>query len=122
MYGLRVSAIARDLASIAFGKPYDLRTAHRVVAFDSVQLVPLAGRYRLGDGSIATISVESALLGIEIPGRFTVGGVSLGDDAFYVPFFENVVKLSRDRDGRGRLIRLRINGEDLRGTRVDSLP
>ena len=117
--GTRTARVMRDLAAITFGEPYGTPAAHRVVPFDSGGSVPLAGRYVLTNGDTAVVSVEADMLAVQIPRQFTAGALSLGGDAFYAPFFENVVRFQRGKDGRGASIVLEINGVSRRGVRQD---
>lgn len=117
--GTRTSRVMRDLAAITFGEAYDIPVAHRVVPFDSAGSVPLAGRYLLTNGDTAVVSLGQDMLRVQIPKQFTAGALPLGGDAFYAPFFENLVRFQRGKDGRGASIVLQINGVPRSGVRQD---
>jgi CubicO group peptidase (beta-lactamase class C family) len=115
--GTRVSRVVRDVAAIAFGKPYDVPAAHRVIAFDSALAAPLAGSYSLEDGTTATVSLDKDMIAVAIPDRFIAGALPLSRDEFYAPMFENTVRFERGANGVGRRIVLQIDGTPLHGER-----
>lgn len=115
--GPRLPLIARDLGAIAFGKPYDIRQAHRAVAIDTVAARELVGTYTLADGRTANVTLQGDLLVTSVAGAFNAGAFALSRDEYYAPFFENTVRFERDASGAGVRIFLRVFGETWEGQR-----
>jgi CubicO group peptidase (beta-lactamase class C family) len=113
----RTSRIARDLAAAAHGLPYDVPRSHRIMKFDSTRLQPFVGKYRLANGTIATVSVGKSFLELEVPNRFTAGLLQENESSFYVPFFEGTVTFDRDASGRVTSLTMHYDGVDQTGQR-----
>jgi len=115
----RCSAIARDLASIAFGLPYDVPRAHRTGRIDSVTARPYLGRYALDDGRTLRVRHDPAgMLEVESPGQFIAGALPESHDTFYAPMWEGTLTFEGDSAGTRTRVVMRQQGRDVGGRRV----
>ena len=114
----RVSRIARDLAAVTMGRPYDVPRSHRVVALDSAAARASLGKYVLETGDTATVSLGDKYVEVAIPGRFTAGLLPESASRYYVPFFEGTVEFPRNTSGSLDRLVMHYNGRDRVGRRI----
>lgn len=114
----RLSNIARDLALITFGMPYDVPRPHRVSTIDAGQAAEFLGRYKLSDGRLMTIGHDpkNGWLEAAVKDQFIAGLLPEGDAVFYAPMWEGTITFTD-----GALV-MRQTGVDIRGERVSRLP
>lgn len=93
--GARFDVVARDLAMIALGRPYEAPRSHPIVPMDPAWAEGLIGDWRMGALPV-TMELQDGRLFLVSPGRFRAGLLPEGRDVFYVPFFEGVVRVARD--------------------------
>lgn len=93
--GGRFDAVARDLAQIARGRPYEAPRSHRIAPMDPAWAEGLTGAWKMGALDV-TIEMQNGRLFLAAPGRFRAGLLPEGRDVFYLPFFEGVIRVERD--------------------------
>lgn len=108
----RLTRIARDLASAALGKPYDIPRSHAIVTLDSAAVRPLVGEYVLENGTPAKVTIGQRYLELAVTGRFDAGLLPEGPALFYVPFFEGTVRFHRDNAGAVTALVMHYDGTD----------
>lgn len=114
----RFDAVARDLAAIAQGQPYEAPRSHVIVELDAVSAEGLVGAYRLNQLDVS-VTLENGALFLAAPGQFRAGLLPESADAFFTPFFEGMVTFQRDAAGRATGFTLAFRGQRHSATRAD---
>jgi|CXWL01.1.fsa_nt_gi CubicO group peptidase (beta-lactamase class C family) len=115
---LRLSNVARDLAAITLGKPYDLPVRGTVIKLSVDQVSKLVGKYKMPDGTVLIVTNEPEHLTAKIEGRYTAGLIPISPTEFYFPLADGRAIFSLGSDGKAEKINMRYSGEDHIGIRI----
>lgn len=115
----RMSNIARDLAQIVFGGPYDVPRSHKVSRIDAARAARFLGDYRLSDGRTMSITheAETGWLIAKVKDQFTAGLLPESELVYYAPMWEGTITFLPAADGTVPALVMRHFGTDIRGQR-----
>lgn len=119
--GAPMSSIRKDLAAILFGEPYELPKASSPISVDPALYGLYAGKYKLENDDLITITRENDRLygeALSAPMKFELFPVS--QDHFSVKIREGVgFTFQKDHTGQYNLIVLHWGSKDIPGQRIE---
>jgi CubicO group peptidase (beta-lactamase class C family) len=115
----RLKNIVDDIASIVFGKAYDMPVEGNVKQLTDEIAAPLVGDYKFADGTTLSITRDPAMLAAAVPGKYQAGLIALSDTEFYMPMTEGHVTFSGEQGKPAQKVNLRYSGQDHVAVRVE---
>jgi CubicO group peptidase (beta-lactamase class C family) len=119
--GVSIELIAKDLAAIVFGEPYELPRQRRPLEldFNSTAYDAYVGKYELETGLIATVSTRSKRLFIQVTGQKQVEMFPESSSDFFVKIADVRITFILDEMDKCQRLIIRRNGIDIVANRVD---
>lgn len=117
--GTSIELIAKDLAAIAFGEPYELPKQRRAIelALDSNTYEAYVGEYELEPGLVVTVTIESQRFFIDITGQRKVEIFPESPSDFFVKVVDARITFIFDGMDKAKCLVIHRNGIDSIATR-----
>ncbi|MEM8668470.1 MAG: serine hydrolase [Planctomycetota bacterium] len=111
-------AIARDLAAIALGNPYEIPRPKRRVDVDPKVLKAYPGKYELGPGLVCNVTYVKNHLAVEMPGQEPLTFLPNSDTTFFNEQSGGELQFERDKEGVVQSLKMKHLGMILKAKRL----
>lgn len=116
--GSVVHRVARDLAAIALGEPYDVPVERIEAKIGATALLPLEGEYRFGPNRILKVTRRGDELYAQMTGQGRFRLFAQSPTVYFARVDEILATFSDFKNGQATTIVLHQNGRDVAGKRL----
>jgi CubicO group peptidase (beta-lactamase class C family) len=114
--------VARDLASIALGEPFQMPGTRKVAKVDPKIYDACAGRYEIEPKVIATISHEGERLMIEVTDQPKIEMFPESDTVYFLKVVDATITFVKDDKGKVGHLVIHQGGRDVKAKRLEGEP
>jgi CubicO group peptidase (beta-lactamase class C family) len=112
-------AIARDILSMLYGKPYQIPAERSTVAVKPEVLASYVGRYQIAPEFILAVTLEEGNLMTQATGQAKLQIYPESETKFFLKVVDAQITFSRDEHGRVTHATLHQNGRDTKATKIE---
>ncbi len=116
--GGKLGPMGKDLAAIAFGKPYTIPTALKEIKLDEKILQNYVGEYELAPNFILTVRLDNGQLKTQATGQSEVDIYAEKEDLFFLKVVEAKIEFKKDESGKVTSLILHQGGQKIPGKKI----
>jgi CubicO group peptidase (beta-lactamase class C family) len=112
-------AIARDILSMLYGKPYQVPAERSTVAVKPDILASYVGRYQIAPEFVLTVTLEDGKLMTQATGQGKLQVYPESETTFFLKVVDAQLTFARDEQGKVSHVTLHQNGRDTKAVRIE---
>jgi CubicO group peptidase (beta-lactamase class C family) len=112
-------AIARDIVSMLYGKPYQVPVERTTVAVRPEVLASYVGRYELAPTFVLTVTLEDGKLMTQATGQGKLQVYPESETKFFLKVVDAQLTFARDEAGKVTHVTLHQNGRDQKAPKIE---
>jgi CubicO group peptidase (beta-lactamase class C family) len=116
---VNTGAIARDIVSMIYGKPYQVPAERTTVAVKPDVLAAYVGKYQIGPTFILTVTLEDGNLMTQATGQGKLRVYPESDTKFFLKVVDAQLTFARDESGKVTHLTLHQNGRDQKAAKIE---